>query len=183
MQVLPFIMRRTKEAVLSDLPPKILQDVYVDPSPLQRRLYEHFGRSPASAEIASAANVKAPHVFQVRDLHPEPPYENPVRASPHFASSAAVRRQKAASPSWFAHSNVTGLVPIFSLFVGNLNRVRCVQALQYLRKLCSHPLLVLDPSVPEHVAAVHAELGGNWAAAQVNVGSQFVVCRTITGCL
>ena len=35
----------------------------------------------------------------------------------------------------------------------------CAQALQYLRKLCSHPLLVLDPSVPEHVAAVHAELG------------------------
>ncbi len=64
-QVLPFILRRTKEAVLHDLPPKILQDVYVDPSPLQRRLYEDFGRSPASAQIATAADVKAPHVFQV----------------------------------------------------------------------------------------------------------------------
>ncbi len=43
------------------------------------------------------------------------------------------------------------------------------QALQYLRKLCSHPLLVLDPSVPEHVAAVHAELGpGDWPSAQVS---------------
>ena len=42
------------------------------------------------------------------------------------------------------------------------------QALQYLRKLCSHPLLVLDPTVPEHVAAVHAEVGaGDWASAQV----------------
>ena len=61
--MLPFILRRTKEAVLSDLPPKILQDVYVDPSPLQRRLYEDFGRSPASAEIAAAADVKAPHVL------------------------------------------------------------------------------------------------------------------------
>jgi len=63
--VLPFILRRTKEAVLHDLPPKILQDVFVDPSPLQRRLYEDFGRSPASAQIATAADVKAPHVFQV----------------------------------------------------------------------------------------------------------------------
>ena len=31
-----------------------------------------------------------------------------------------------------------------------------VQALQYLRKLCSHPLLVLDGSVPQHAAAVAA---------------------------
>ena len=30
------------------------------------------------------------------------------------------------------------------------------QALQYLRKLCSHPLLVLDGSVPQHAAAVAA---------------------------
>ena len=43
------------------------------------------------------------------------------------------------------------------------------QALQYLRKLCSHPLLVLDPSVPEHMAAVHAELGtSDWSSAQVS---------------
>ena len=40
------------------------------------------------------------------------------------------------------------------------------QAMIYLRKLCSHPLLALDESVPEHVAAVHAELGGSWTAAQ-----------------
>ena len=29
-----------------------------------------------------------------------------------------------------------------------------LQALQYLRKLCSHPLLVLDPAIPAHVLAV-----------------------------
>ena len=29
-----------------------------------------------------------------------------------------------------------------------------LQALQYLRKLCSHPLLVLDPAIPAHVEAV-----------------------------
>ena len=47
------------------------------------------------------------------------------------------------------------------------------QALQYLRKLCSHPLLVLDPSVPEHVAAVHAELGaGDWSSAQVGLSER-----------
>ena len=30
------------------------------------------------------------------------------------------------------------------------------QALQYLRRLCSHPLLVLDRSLPAHAAAVAA---------------------------
>lgn len=34
-QVLPFILRRLKEDVLKDLPPKIIQDYYCDLSPLQ----------------------------------------------------------------------------------------------------------------------------------------------------
>ncbi|KNC54357.1 TATA-binding protein-associated factor 172 [Thecamonas trahens ATCC 50062] len=38
-QVLPFLMRRLKEEVLDDLPPKIIQDVYCTLSPLQRELY------------------------------------------------------------------------------------------------------------------------------------------------
>ena len=33
------------------------------------------------------------------------------------------------------------------------------QALLYLRKLCSHPLLVLDPQQPQHAKAVAAALG------------------------
>lgn len=34
-QVLPFLLRRMKEDVLQDLPPKIIQDYHCDPSPLQ----------------------------------------------------------------------------------------------------------------------------------------------------
>ena len=41
-QVLPFILRRVKEQVLKDLPPKIIQDVYCDLSPLQTQLYEEY---------------------------------------------------------------------------------------------------------------------------------------------
>jgi len=33
------------------------------------------------------------------------------------------------------------------------------QALQYLRRLCSHPLLVLDRRLPQHAAAVAAATG------------------------
>lgn len=73
-QVKPFILRRTKDKVLSDLPPKILQDVYIDPSPLQRLLYQDFASSDASHQVQGALKSegpseavadKAPHVFQV----------------------------------------------------------------------------------------------------------------------
>ena len=62
--------------MLRDLPPKILQDVYVDASPLQRRLYEDFAQSPASQQVTGALAAgaaaqgapKAPHIFQARTL-------------------------------------------------------------------------------------------------------------------
>lgn len=41
-QVLPFILRRLKEDVLHDLPPKIIQDYHCEMSSLQRKLYHHF---------------------------------------------------------------------------------------------------------------------------------------------
>lgn len=72
MQVKPFILRRTKDTVLADLPPKILQDVFVDASPLQRSLYQDFAASDATQEVQGALDAgnpadaeKAPHVFQV----------------------------------------------------------------------------------------------------------------------
>ncbi|KAJ2806214.1 TATA-binding protein-associated factor mot1 [Coemansia helicoidea] len=44
-QVLPFLLRRMKEDVLQDLPPKIIQDYYCELSPLQRFLYEEFANA------------------------------------------------------------------------------------------------------------------------------------------
>jgi TATA-binding protein-associated factor len=58
-QILPFIMRRTKESVLSDLPPKIIQDYLCAMSPLQALLYEGF------ASVDSVEPGAAPkHIFQ-----------------------------------------------------------------------------------------------------------------------
>lgn len=50
-----------------------------------------------------------------------------------------------------------------------------VQALQYLSKLCSHPLLVLDPASPMHVEAVEkatqlpASSPAAWKSVQPNL--------------
>lgn len=92
-QVLPFLMRRMKEDVLEDLPPKIIQDYYCELSDIQKMLYEDF--SQMSGDVTEGPQEgKSTHVFQ---------------------------------------------------------------ALQYLRKLCNHPSLVLTPSHPQY-AKVNAKL-------------------------
>lgn len=80
-QVMPFLLRRTKDEVLSDLPEKIIQDRYCDLSPVQLLLYEQFSGSHVKQEISSmvktdesgvagGAKQTSPkastHVFQVK---------------------------------------------------------------------------------------------------------------------
>ncbi|KAL9035285.1 MAG: hypothetical protein Q9214_006654, partial [Letrouitia sp. 1 TL-2023] len=66
-QVLPFLLRRLKEEVLDDLPPKILQNYYCDLSDLQKRLFEDFtkkeGKSLAAAAGSDDKEAKQ-HIFQ-----------------------------------------------------------------------------------------------------------------------
>ncbi|KAI0480485.1 SNF2 family domain-containing protein [Xylariaceae sp. FL0804] len=85
-QVLPFLLRRLKEEVLDDLPPKILQNYYCDLSDLQRKLFDDFTKR------------------QGKKLTEE-----------------AGRDDKDAKQHIF-------------------------QALQYMRKLCNSPALVMSPS-------------------------------------
>ncbi|KAK3341001.1 hypothetical protein B0H65DRAFT_431475 [Neurospora tetraspora] len=66
-QVLPFLLRRLKEEVLNDLPPKILQNYYCDLSDLQRKLFEDFTKREAKKITEEAGRddkeAKA-HIFQ-----------------------------------------------------------------------------------------------------------------------
>ncbi|KAK1756056.1 hypothetical protein QBC47DRAFT_178986 [Echria macrotheca] len=66
-QVLPFLLRRLKEEVLDDLPPKILQNYYCDLSDLQKKLFEDFTKreSKKIAEEAGRDDKDAKqHIFQ-----------------------------------------------------------------------------------------------------------------------
>ena len=102
-QTLPFILRRMKEEVLADLPPKITQDYYCHLSPLQLQLYEDFTRAQGAAAKEQGATQ---HVFQ---------------------------------------------------------------ALQYLRKVCCHPRLVLSPEHPEYGELVRDHLRGE-ASGLLDIG-------------
>ncbi|XP_043653491.1 TATA-binding protein-associated factor 172 [Drosophila teissieri] len=74
-QVLPFLLRRVKEDVLKDLPPKITQDLLCELSPLQLRLYEDFsnkhlkdcldklGDSSSASMVTENLSAKT-HIFQ-----------------------------------------------------------------------------------------------------------------------
>ena len=69
-QVLPFLLRRLKEDVLNDLPPKIIQDYQCDLSELQKRLYDAYANSQAMASTQSAMQdskdntISQKHIFQ-----------------------------------------------------------------------------------------------------------------------
>ncbi|KAF2160445.1 hypothetical protein M409DRAFT_29068 [Zasmidium cellare ATCC 36951] len=66
-QVLPFLLRRLKEEVLNDLPPKILQNYYCDLSELQKRLFDDFTKKEAKSlqDMAGSADKEAKqHIFQ-----------------------------------------------------------------------------------------------------------------------
>ncbi|KAG8861908.1 TATA-binding protein-associated factor mot1 [Tulasnella sp. 330] len=98
-QVLPFLLRRLKEDVLSDLPPKIIQDYYCDLSDLQKALYDEYTNSQAQAAVAEAVQSQG--------------------------------------------KSGGGQTHVF-------------QALQYLRKLCNHPALVIkSPTEAAEVARKH----------------------------
>lgn len=88
-QVLPFMLRRLKEDVLSDLPPKIIQDYYCELSDLQKQLYRDFTKKQkvsVEREVGQDDKGSKQHIFQ---------------------------------------------------------------ALQYMRKLCNHPALLITPRHPQ----------------------------------
>ncbi|QLG70635.1 hypothetical protein HG535_0A05760 [Zygotorulaspora mrakii] len=89
-QVLPFMLRRLKEDVLSDLPPKIIQDYFCELSDLQKQLYKDFSKKQK--------NVVEKDIDSTSDLD---------------------------------------------------SKQHIFQALQYMRKLCNHPALVLSPDHPQ----------------------------------
>ncbi|GAB4851956.1 btaf1 RNA polymerase II, B-TFIID transcription factor-associated, 170kDa [Ancistrocladus abbreviatus] len=108
-QVMPFLLRRTKDEVLSDLPEKIIQDRYCDLSPVQLKLYEQFSGSHVRKEISS--------MVKIDDSVEKGEGNGSVKASSHV-----------------------------------------FQALQYLLKLCSHPLLVIGEEISSSVKEILSDL-------------------------
>ena len=122
-QVLPFILRRMKEDVLADLPPKIIQDYKCPMSSVQRILYE---------DLMKGSNIKSQISKFVQEKFKEDMTTNNDDLDPVESDSVAVSR------------------PTTHVF----------QLLQYLRKLCVHPSLILTPENPMN-SEINSELARN----------------------
>lgn len=103
-QVLPFMLRRLKEDVLSDLPPKIIQDYYCTLSNLQKQLYKDF--------------ISKQKKNVIKDIESAGPVDDDDN------TGAGADQGKNAKQHVF-------------------------QVLQYMRKLCNHPSLVLTREHPQ----------------------------------
>ena len=54
VQVMPFVMRRSRGALQRELPPEVIQDTYLEPSALQSSLYCALKSGPALQQLARA---------------------------------------------------------------------------------------------------------------------------------
>jgi SNF2 family DNA or RNA helicase len=60
-----YILRRTKEMVVSDMPPRIVRDVYLDLSPAQRQAYDLAEKEGVVHLNALGATITVQHVFEL----------------------------------------------------------------------------------------------------------------------
>ena len=119
-QVLPFLLRRLKEEVLADLPPKIIQDYYCELSPLQKSLYTEFATSQAS----------------------------------QMATETSGEMKKEAKTHVF-------------------------QVLQYMRKLCNHPALVLNEKHPKYKETIASLAKNSQTLRDVQHAPKFLALRDL----
>ncbi|KAI2808015.1 hypothetical protein BLOT_005956 [Blomia tropicalis] len=130
-QVLPFILRRMKEDVLKDLPPKIVQDYYCDLSPLQAQLYEDFYKSRARQSLKHAIDSEVEEI---------------------------------------AGTNADNK---------NTNKSHIFQSLQYLRKVCNHPKLVLTASHPHYNSIMEKMKTENNTLSDINNAAKLCALKQL----
>jgi superfamily II DNA or RNA helicase len=70
-QVLPFILRRTKDQVLKELPPKIISDEIVEMAPVQQQLYSAYSQYlEKNRDMPQEHVFKSMHILKLICSHP-----------------------------------------------------------------------------------------------------------------
>ena len=113
-QVLPFLLRRLKEEVLEDLPPKIVQNYYCDLSELQKKLFDDFARKERKEierKAGSDDKEAKQHIFQalqyMRKLCNSPSLVM-KETHPHYNSTQASLKAQNSSLRDIAHAPKLG---------------------------------------------------------------------------
>lgn len=142
--------------------PSSLQDIVVDPSPLQRELYQEFQNS----QVRPTSSWRTPPPKQQPHMLPVPRFALPAQpfgppCLPTSGPTLPSRRVSRPAHPLQALAQITGLATGGGLAGEGGPPAHVFQSLLYLRKLCSHPLLVLDPGVPQHMQ-VGTQLVKGW---------------------
>lgn len=126
-QSLPFILRRMKDDVLKDLPPKIIQDYYCELSELQSQLYEDFAKSRVRESLECSVN------------------------------------------SWDSKPEANT----------DMNFSHVFQALQYLRKVCNHPKLILTSQHPQYESVLNRLREQNSSLNDINHAAKLCALKQL----
>ena len=133
-QVLPFIMRRMKYDVLTELPPKIIQDFYVDLSNVQSKLYKKFEESTHFKTIKTMKNAQTflANIESTMNANAKSDAESDTVV---MGDTSRKSKEKTKEET----KNTNDKKDSNNSFFG---------AVTYLRKLCVHPKLVLIKQHP-----------------------------------
>jgi len=115
-QVLPFLLRRLKEEVLDDLPPKIIQNYYCDLSELQKKLFEDFTKKEIKTlteKAGSGEKDAKQHIFQAIQ------YMRKLVNSPAMVMKET-HKQYAATQQYLASKNTSLRDPVHAPKLGAL---------------------------------------------------------------
>ena len=94
--VMPFILRRMKADVLKDLPPKLISDVIVEASPLQRALHDAFNNSTVRVQVESALKTSTSDASVTQGAFASLQYMRRLCAHPALALAGAPPERLAA---------------------------------------------------------------------------------------
>ena len=158
-QVLPFLLRRTKEEVLNDLPPKIIQDYYCEMSALQKELYQDFSRS---TQISENSEIKKAFLYDEDDESNENEEDVNTPAAPqlteHIFQALQYLRKVVNHPSLVLKPSHPKWNKLQAEYAGNLNDIRHSGKLLALKDLLHECGIGVENSEQQSVVNQHRVL-------------------------
>jgi TATA-binding protein-associated factor len=155
-QVLPFLLRRTKEEVLEDLPPKIIQDYYCEMSNLQKELYQDFSRS---TQVSDNNEIKKAFLYE----DDEEPNENDddncaPKLTEHIFQALQYLRKVVNHPSLVLKPSHPKWNKLQAEYSGNINDIRHSGKLLALKDLLHECGIGVENSEQQNVVNQHRVL-------------------------
>lgn len=182
--VMPFVLRRTKDQVLKDLPPKIIQvrsPRFGLPGPEQMRVAGPAcgarGRPDRSCGICRMCTAacrrcrcRSTTTFHTGARETLPCHDRQCCSIRPVFSFLALPLPIECTLTALATSRCSNAASEIREGLSSISTdaaPHVFQAMQYLRKLCSHPALAIDPRIKEHREALqrHCGLQGSFIAA------------------